>query len=201
MRHGASTHSFLYQAFCYVLLASPPTGLVADDLTEVARSFLYTNREDAISILERAVRESPNRTDYWVEYIRAISIDGENQYVADCVSRAALAIHPRSPALWQARMALFPASVALDLLPTLEKMPGYEAQARDAREMLELALKVPFTWDDPVFRGGWSAELINVGHWDRADAVSRRGLELVPRDRYLHACRAMVLAHQRDFEG
>ena len=59
MRHSASTHSFLYQAFCYVMLASPPTGLVADDLTEVARSFLYTNREDAISILEKATRESP----------------------------------------------------------------------------------------------------------------------------------------------
>jgi tetratricopeptide (TPR) repeat protein len=188
-------------SFWSVLLFALSARLSADDLIAAARNQLYRDRAEAISILEKAVRESPQRTDYWIEYVRALSISSEDQYVADCTSRAALAIHPQSGELWQARMALFQAPAALDLMPKLEGIAGYEERAKDAREILEIDhLKVPFTWDDRRFHGLWSAALIDVGRWERAEEIAQRGLALFPNDGLLHACRAMVLAHRDEFD-
>ena len=141
-----------------------------DDPLQSARKKLYTNRGEAIAILERATQESPDRIDCWVELLRALEVEGES-FVADCISRAALKRHPRSGELWQARAALFRGCAAWEAVRQLEKLPGCERQASDAKELLSLNLRVPFTWDQPFLYGHWGAALIVRQRWcERAQA-------------------------------
>ena len=125
-------------------------------------------------ILGAAVRESPNRADYWLDLIESFDRQRE-RFRALCVCRTALALNPDSPELIMAHARLLESSVAIDALTPLKRIHGHEEDASDWQAMLSLGLRLPYSGFDKPY-DSWTAQLITRGDWKQADEVVKRGL-------------------------
>ena len=64
----------------------------------------------------------------------------------------------------------------MDVIEQLGKLPGHEAEAADAKELLTLGIHLPPSWVERDFDIHWAVSWTAAQRWDRAD----RSCALVP---------------------
>jgi tetratricopeptide (TPR) repeat protein len=195
----------LVPALAAALAGAAPPG--AAPSIERARTLLYTDRDQAISILEEAARQSPGDPRVWSEYVNALDVDGFRA-MADLAARHALRLRPRDPDLLVAHARVLGDGAAIDVLAALEEVPGYEKVARDAAEWVSMGIAIPDPFYQPLSRPGdglyclWVDRLVTLGKLDRAGAVVDEALTSVPPKAIpaLLARKAVVLALRGRFD-
>jgi tetratricopeptide (TPR) repeat protein len=162
---------------------SPTT--TAPSPIERARAALY--RYDGISILEDALRATPDDPKLWAEYVETLNTD-DFDVLADRAVRHALRLHPRDPDLMLAHARLVGDGAAIDILRELAIVKGYEEIASRLAEWASLMRDVPHPqnrsfktaqpWDYPL----WSDRLIILERFGRAAEVIEQGLRAAERE-------------------
>ncbi len=172
------------------------------------------DREEDTALLELAVLANPQRVDYWEELLLALERSSSEEYLNFCYAGAALKAHPDSLALRWARLRFFSPNAALDELNELAKLEPNKERVRDARELLEIGMRLPYEWRDVhealrdrrhlnfftgVFLERWAVQCVLYERWETAARVTARALEFRPEDKFLKSLQALVLVQQEKY--
>ena len=189
-------------ALAVAITLSTCSFVLGDDPTNAARRLRY-RPDGPLDLVEEVVKEHPENVEYWVELVRRLGA-GSNDLLGDCASRESLRVHPNAPELLLVRASIRSRIEAFQLLDKLAAIPGHENEAADGKELLSLGLRVPASWDASDFLcsecAQWVSRLIAIERWNRAEEVLQQSLRDFPKDTGLAACRALILAHNGQYE-
>ncbi|HYE21869.1 MAG TPA: hypothetical protein VEA69_25745 [Tepidisphaeraceae bacterium] len=186
-------------ALLLVSLCTP--ALAENPVIPESRKLLYTNRDQAIEILEDALARDPKDVDLWVAYVHSLTV-GSDHVLPDLAARHALALHPGDPRLLLAHARAHNDGLSIDILGQLARVNGYEKLARDYAEQVALGLHMPSPEERPSADRPtvWADRLIVLGRTDRAAIVLGEGLAHFKASPSLLARRAVVEALSGEFD-
>jgi tetratricopeptide (TPR) repeat protein len=183
------------------LLLATPSLARGDELLDTAWKLLARSQsEPALELLESAVLEEPERAEYWAALLNILSESSVDRYLVTCYVNAALKAHPDSLEIHWARLRCLHPTVALDELETLAAREPDKQKLSDAREILEMRLRLPRNWQQASFYEGWAMQCLEFERWDAAARVAKLGLALNPKAKQLRTIEARVFLQQGKYE-
>ena len=187
-----------------ILLALISVGAAAargdETIDNAWKGFSRSDPEPAIEYLETAILKAPERADYWAALIHVLSETALDRGLVACYSQAALHAHPASLDVHWARLRCLRPDVALDELTALAAREPDKQKLSDAREILEMGLRLPRDWQDGKFYEEWALKCLAFQNYESAARVAKRGLELLPKSKLLRTIEATAFVHQEKYE-
>ncbi len=189
---------------CWLILLaliSSSSAAHADETIDSAwKGFSRSDPGPAIEFLETAVLKAPERADYWAALVSLLSETALDRGLITCYTQAALHAHPDSLEVHWARLRCLRPEVALDELSALAAREPDKQKLRDAREILEMSLRLPRDWQTGQFYEEWAVKCLAFQNHESAARAAKRGLELLPKSKLLRTVEATAFVHQEKYE-
>jgi tetratricopeptide (TPR) repeat protein len=146
---------------------------------------------------ESAATSNPTQVKSWLQLLNILDVYGD-EFIAQLYLREALRANPNCPELILEKARLRRHESALDVIDELAKAPGEEANAKVLKERLLSGADLP-SIGAGLYDSRWTRKLIERKDWAKAEEVVDKAMKAEPDDKLLWSCRALILAHQKEF--
>ncbi len=166
----------LYTLLSATLILAAPARAAEGADAEPAASYLWTDRDAGLTLLEDELAQSPpGGVARWSLYVQMLDVNNDDDF-ADWAGRTALRLHPDDPTLLKRRIILLHSAPALDVVARLADVPGQAEEAGLIRDIVRLGLTMPGNLDLTGYQAWVAERLLYAGEPDAALRRVEEGL-------------------------